>query len=96
MSEDKSSQKPSRLIVGHSMRMQKDGQRVTFILIGQMLVFLLAMLHDEFTVYLVELHHVAPHNNGSAEFFIGVILFICWIMLTYALAREFTKPQSSD
>lgn len=90
--------KSSRLIVGHSGRMDVVSRRLSFVLLGQFFVFLMAMFHDEFTEYLVLSGNVMPENSGVVETVIGVVLFIAWIIMTARLATllNSVKPKKSD
>ncbi|MCV6824449.1 MULTISPECIES: hypothetical protein [Halocynthiibacter] len=96
---DKPEQKASdgnRIMLGRYGRMNSENQSLTFVLLGQILVFVLAMLHDEFVHYLYITGRIASEQIGPAEVVIGFILFVFWMLLTFACVRILSTPTTSE
>lgn len=96
MTTDSSRSKPSALLVGHSGRLMFGTKTVTLVFLGQIAVFVMALLHDEFIEYLVETGRIAPQNAVAVEVIIGIVLFVFWLLLTVAFARILNTAPKAD
>lgn len=74
-----------RVRLGNPDRLNRETMVVTLLLLGHFLVFLMSMLHDEAVAELVAEGHLAPQFSGLGEAVIGVVLFLCWSVLSIKL-----------
>ncbi|MEL7213877.1 MAG: hypothetical protein AAGK92_14525 [Pseudomonadota bacterium] len=82
-----SNKKPSVLPprFGHPSRMDPDTKRVTLLILAHLIVFLIAMSHDEIVAEMVAEGWFLARFAERCELLIGFVLFLCWGALTVRL-----------
>lgn len=85
------SKQTQKTVFGHPGRLQIESRRLTLLILGSLLVFILAMLHDEIVQDMVARGVLAQKMVGPAEVIFGVILFACWSALTVGLVSFLTR-----
>lgn len=72
-------------------RRSRDATRISVLVIGLMVVFLLSMAHDEIVAALVADDWLAAGFAEKAEILFGLVLFVIWGGLTVALVDTFRR-----
>ena len=70
---------------GHPSRMDPDTKRVTLLVLAHLIVFLIAMSHDEIVAEMVAEGWFLARFAERCEVLIGFALFLCWGALTVRL-----------
>lgn len=72
---------------GYPARLRREGQRLALLVVGHLIVFALALGHDEIVAECVEAGLISPRRAEGVELLIGFALFICWSALTIGIVR---------
>jgi len=72
---------------GYPARLRAEGRRLALLLVGHLVVFGLALGHDEIVAECVEAGLISPRRAEGMELLIGLALFICWSALTIGIVR---------
>lgn len=75
----------TRIGFGHPSRMVPETREVTLLILAHLLVFLLAMAHDEIVAEPVADGWFLARFAERSELLIGLVLFVCWSALTVRL-----------
>ncbi|NCO22761.1 MAG: hypothetical protein GW905_12355 [Rhodobacterales bacterium] len=86
---------PLSLRLGHARRLDPDTREITLLLLGHLVVFALAMGHDEIVAEMVEKGWVLARYAEQGELLIGLALFLCWGALTVRLMRVIDRLRST-
>ncbi|MEL6597077.1 MAG: hypothetical protein AAFQ47_14140 [Pseudomonadota bacterium] len=70
---------------GHPSRMDPDTRQITMLLLAHLMVFLIAMAHDEIVAEMVAEGWFLAGFAERCELLIGLALFLCWGALTVRL-----------
>jgi len=72
---------------GYPARLRAEGRRLALLILGHLVVFGLAIGHDEIVARCVEAGWLAGHRAEGMELLIGFVLFLCWSALTVGIVR---------
>ncbi len=72
---------------GYPARLRAEGRRLALLILGHLVVFGLAIGHDEIVAKCVEAGLLPAHRAEGMELLIGLVLFLCWSALTVGIVR---------
>lgn len=72
---------------GYPARLRAEGRQLALLLVGHLVVFGLAMGHDEIVAECVDAGLLPAHRAEGMELLIGLVLFLCWSALTVGIVR---------
>lgn len=72
---------------GYPARLRAEGRRLALLLAGHLLVFGLAIGHDEIVAECVAQGWLPAHSAEAMELLVGLVLFMCWSALTVGIVR---------
>ncbi|MCT8160525.1 hypothetical protein [Pseudoruegeria sp. SHC-113] len=88
----KSESQTHQIRLGHPSRLRDEhGLRVTVLVLGLFIVFVLLLAHDEIARDMVLRGMIAPGQEELAELGIGAVLFVFWGALTVGIIRLLSR-----
>lgn len=74
--------------------LRQEGHRLGLLILGHFTIFLLALGHDEIVEECVENGMIAAQRAEMVELAIGLVLFLCWTVLTIAMVRLIDRARA--
>ena len=75
-------------------RLRQEGRRLGLLILGHFTIFLLALGHDEIVAECVAAVMIPAQRAEILELGIGVVLFMCWSVLTIAMVRMIDRARA--
>ncbi len=83
-------------VFGHPGRLRPGTRRLTLLILGFVLVFVLSIAHDEIVAELVEAGRISEGRGWLGEIVFGLVLFVIWGWLTVALVKVVKERTESE
>ncbi|MGX0878488.1 hypothetical protein ACSSV4_003187 [Roseovarius sp. MBR-154] len=89
---------PKRLAIAWLTRfpppLRQEGRRLGLLILGHFTIFLLALGHDEIVAECVQNGIIAAGRAETVELMVGLLLFLCWSVLTIAMVRLIDRARA--